>query len=208
MARKPAKSRSSAATKKPSVDPSERVLNAALELAAEKEWASVSMVDIARKAKMKMPQVLGVYPSKTALIAGFFLRTDHAVLAGVTLEQGASARDRLFDVLMVRFDVLAPRKAAVRSIVRGARKEILPMLCSAPRFMCSMARTLEAADISSAGIPGLIRTKGLAVVYLSALRTWLGDDSEDMGETMVSLDQGLKRAEYLYGMICSSPVRR
>jgi len=40
-----------------------------------------------------------------------------------------------------------------------------------------------------------VRTKGLAVLYLAAMRAWLSDDSADLARTMAVLDRGLRQAE-------------
>jgi ubiquinone biosynthesis protein COQ9 len=109
-------------------------------------------------------------------------------------------RDRLFDVLMGRFDALDANKAAIKAIARGLSRDPLMNLLSAPRFMMSMAWMLEAAGISSAGLKGLLQTKGLAVVYLNTARVWLRDDTPDMSITMAALDKGLRRAERLAGL--------
>ncbi len=57
--------------------------------------------------------------------------------------------------------------------------------------------TEQAAGLSSAGLAGAVRTEGLALVYLNALRVWLADDTEDMEKTMAALDWGLRQAEML-----------
>ena len=70
----------------------------------------------------------------------------------------------------------------------------------------------KAIDPELAGEPprdrlfGIIRVKGLAAIYLSVLRVWLNDDSEDMAQTMSALDRALRRAEFLLGL-CRLPAR-
>src|SRR5262249_42637473 len=54
---------------------------------------------------------------------------------------------------------------------------------------------LEAAGISTAGIRGALRVKGLIALYGMTLRTWLSDDTPDHARTMAALDRGLQRAE-------------
>ena len=44
---------------------------------------------------------------------------------------------------------------------------------------------------------GALRVKGLALIYLSALRAWLRDESADKARTMAVLDTQLRRAEAL-----------
>jgi hypothetical protein len=71
--------------------------------------------------------------------------------------------------------------------------------------MNSMAWSLEAAGVSASGLPGIVRTKGLAAIYLSAIRVWLRDDTQDQSETMAYIDKNLKRAESAMSMM---PFRR
>ena len=60
-----------------------------------------------------------------------------------------------------------------------------------------MAAMLEAAGISAGGFRGVLRTKGLSAVYLSALRTWFRDETADKSKTMAALDKALGRADRL-----------
>ncbi len=192
MVKKPKK------TAKKAADPAEAVIAAALGLAAERGWRSLSMTDIATAAGLSLGETLRVFPSKTALLNGLIRRTDDRVLAGTAGgDEGESARDRLFDVLMRRFDALVPYKAGLCRVVRDTACDPLAMLCHLPRLGCSMALMLEAAGIGSTGPEGMLRTKGLIVVYANAFRVWLADDSPDMAKTMAALDNGLRRAERL-----------
>jgi hypothetical protein len=54
---------------------------------------------------------------------------------------------------------------------------------------------LEAAGIGSGGLKGCLRVRGLALIYLTAARAWLGDDTEDLAPTMAALDRALMRAQ-------------
>jgi hypothetical protein len=58
-----------------------------------------------------------------------------------------------------------------------------------------MALMLEAAGVSSSGLRGTLRTKGLGAIYLATMRDWFGDDSSDKARTMAALDARLRRAE-------------
>ncbi len=68
--------------KRPGGDISERVISAALDLAAGEGWRSVSMAAITAKAGLTLAQVHGAFPSKAAIVEGFFGRIDAQVLAG------------------------------------------------------------------------------------------------------------------------------
>ncbi len=81
----------------------------------------------------------------------------------------------------------------------------LAALCGALRLRRSMALTLEAARLSSSGLRGAVRIKGLALVYLSTLRVWLVDDSADKARTMAALDRRLRGVESLITRLCRGP---
>jgi AcrR family transcriptional regulator len=172
-----------------------RLLDAALGLAARQGWRALTLNAIAKEAGVPLSRVHGVFPSKWAILDAFADRVDEAVLARPAPAAGEPARDRLFDVLMRRFDAMQPHKAAVTAMAHDLGREPLAAFCAWPRLIKSMAWMLEAAGLDSSGLAGLVRTKGLAVLYLAALRTWLSDDSADLARTMATLDRGLRQAE-------------
>jgi len=190
---------------------SDRVIEAALTLAAARGWRDLGLSDIAEEAGLTLAGLRSIFPSKAAVLAAFVRRTDERVLAGGGAgggAEGSSARDRLFDVLMRRFDVLQPHRDAVRAIIRGSLCDPVAVLCQGPMLMCSMAWMLEAAGLSSSGLDGALRTKGLALVYLAALRAWLKDDSADLAKTMAVLDRGLRQAEKMAAFLHSGRTAR
>ena len=184
-----------------------RIIDAALAVAVSRGWRRIRLADIAAEAGVTVAELSAVFSSKSAIIGGFIRRTDERVLAGGKAE-GSSARDRLFDVLMRRFDALQPHRQGVAAIIRGLVCDPLAPLCHGPRLMCSMARMLEAAGLSSKGAAGALRAKGLAVVYMVTFRAWLTDDSADLAKTMAALDRGLRRAESLVTLLCPGGARR
>lgn len=178
----------------------ERILDAALRLAAERGWRRTGLADIAAEAGIGLDRLRAKFASKPAIVNGLIRRTDERALA-LGAAEGSSARDRLFDMLMRRFDAMATNRAGIAAILRDLCRDPATALCHAPRLMVSMAWMLEAAGLSSSGSLGLLRTKGLAAVYLWALRAWLADDSRDLAKTMAALDRGLRQAEALAGLL-------
>ena len=178
-------------------DISRRIITAALELSAAEGWRSLSLAGIADEAGVGLAELHQAFASKTAILAGFLKTIDAKVLAGGKGDADEDPRDRLFEVLMRRFDALNPHKAAISGILRETLFDPAAASVLAPRFIHSMAWMLEAAGLSSAELGGRLRVNGLALLYMYALRVWLGDDSQDMAKTMAALDKGLRRAEWL-----------
>jgi hypothetical protein len=104
-----------------------------------------------------------------------------------------SPRERLFDVLMRRLDVMAPHKEAVRSLLRSVRRDPPLALALNGLAVRSQQWMLAAANIDSAGPRGVLRAQGLAVLYAQVLRVWVDDDDPGLARTMAALDRGLGR---------------
>jgi AcrR family transcriptional regulator len=176
-------------------DVSARIRASALTLAAERAWSRVGLGDIAAGADLTLAELHRHYRSKEAILAAFWREIDATVLAGGPADSSESARERLFDMMMRRFDALKPHRAAVAGLVRALPGQPGTAVARACGLLNSMGWMLEAAGISAHGPLGLVRRNGLAVIYLATLRVWLEDTSEDMGRTMAALDRHLKRAE-------------
>ena len=175
--------------------PLERLVDAALKLASERPWARITLGEIAAEAALSLAELHEAAPAKSHIVRAFLRRIDAAVLAGPAPDLSEPARDRLFDVLMRRFDALKPHKAAVASIVDGLSRDPVQALCGWPALLRSMSWMLEAAGLDASGIKGALRARGLALVWLTGLRNFLTDESEDLSATMAALDRALKRAE-------------
>ena len=214
MARKPSggasksagKAQSKSAVRQTSKDElrRDRIVDAAMELAASEGWSRISLAQIAETAGMTLADVRREFPAKGLILDAFFGRIDHFVLAAGPADADEAARDRLFEILMRRFDALTPYKAAVGGILRDCLDPTVGLI-GVPCFLRSMAWMLEAAGLSSSGFTGLARVKGLALVDLAATREWLRDDSPDMTKTMAALDNAWRRAESLVDVICRKP---
>jgi len=177
------------------------ILDAALELAAAGPWNGVTFVRIAQASQVSLSELYGQFPGRMAIWRALMARADERVLAETdTGSTDESVRDRLFDILMRRFDVLAENRDGVISMARGIACDPAAAMCAAPTLMKSMRWMLEATGVSTAGVCGSLRVKGLAAVYASAFRIWMRDDSEDMSRTMAALDKSLERAEKLSGI--------
>ena len=172
--------------------PKGRVLAAALECAAAKSWADVTLLDIAEAGKMPLADLRGQFDSKGRIIAALVRAADDEVLKRTpNRSEDHEARDALFDVVMTRFDVLAPYKRSLKSVHASGPAD----LSMARPMLTSMHWMLQAAGIDSEGHAGRLRVIGLATVYASVFRVWLDDDDPGHARTMAALDRRLRRGE-------------
>lgn len=186
----------------PKKPPREAALDAALALAADKGWASVTMGDIARKAKMKLADLHALFDDKSDILIAWHRRIDHKVLEAFDGEVGGdNPRDALFDILMERFDILNDDRAAAVSILNALCLDPKELVIAFPQLGRSMAWMLDAAGIDTGGMKGAARVAGMGIIYLAVLRVWKDDDSRDMSKTMAALDRYLDRGESIINTI-------
>tara|TARA_B100001142_G_scaffold61929_1_gene61045 strand:+ start:261 stop:869 length:609 start_codon:yes stop_codon:yes gene_type:complete len=172
-----------------------KIIDAALSCALEVGWNNVSLQMIASTAGTSLGKVYANYRSKTAIVAAIMDETTSAVIDRSDSSTLAEPQhDRLLDTMMRIFDAMEVNKAAIASILREIILDPLEALSLAPRFLNGMNWTLEAAGISTNGLVGKFRVKGLAAIYLAALRVWIDDDTPDLAKTMAFLDQRLRQA--------------
>jgi len=174
----------------------DRLIDAALDLAAERAWRDVTLADVAAAANLPLATAAEHFASTHDILAAFMAATDRAVLEAVAGEQGEDrALDRLFDVVMKRLELLEPRKAALRSILASVGSAPFEQLCLAGPVLRSQQLMLEAAAIRTGGGRGMVLAKGLALVYARTLRTFVNDDDPGLARTMARLDRELRRGE-------------
>src|SRR5262245_7174825 len=173
-----------------------RIIASAMTLAAEKPWKDITLLDIAEATGVRLVDVKGVFASKAEIVTAFAREVDDEVLRRAPAKPQAAGghRDALFEIVMTRFDVLAPYKKALRSIIKTPSLDVGLVR----GFFDSQRWMLEAAGVSTDGISGAVRVKGLAAVYGSVFRTWLDDDDPGHARTMAALDRRLRRAESTY----------
>lgn len=175
----------------------ERMVEAALALARTRGWRGLSMAEIAAAAGVPLAEALAVTPSKTEILRAFSQAIDAEVLNAIDPEEAMSepARDRLFDVLMSRYDALWPHRPALRAILRDLPEDPGALLAALSPALESMTWMLEAADLDTSGLRGAVRVRAAGIIYAANLRVWLSEESPDMAKTMADLDRRLRRAE-------------
>lgn len=171
-------------------------LKRAYDAVVDKGWANLSLTDVAEATDMTLANLRSEVSSKYDLIGQLNRQIDAEVLQEVgRVDLEDSARDRLFEVMMARFDALDPFKDALGVMAMAARTDLHLAAQTRRSVEQSMGWMLEAAGLNSGGWKGAFRRNGLALVYVRVSLVWLKDESEDLASTMKSLDQALGEAE-------------
>jgi AcrR family transcriptional regulator len=179
-----------------------RIIDAFMTLLAQKPIEQIGLAEIARAAGVSLAELRDEFGSTFAILAAYVKQVDRAVLAGEDADMAEEPpRERLFDVLMRRIELLTPHKEAVRSLMRSAMRNPGLALALQRLGLRSQQWMLTAADIGAAGPLGFVRAQGLAVLFASVLRTWVDDDDPGLARTMAALDRALARGQRWSGLL-------
>jgi hypothetical protein len=179
------------------------LVSAAFSLAGEQGWRRVSPAAAARRVGLDLAATRQRYAGTAGILRAFGRLADAHALKGALTE--GPVRERLFDILMRRFDFLQTHRAGVLALLRALPAEPPLALCLARATVTSMGWMLEGAGVSAQGLRGEIRKKGLALVWGYGMRAWCRDESADLTATMAAVDKALDRADALAARFHPAP---
>ncbi|MEM7424586.1 MAG: TetR family transcriptional regulator [Pseudomonadota bacterium] len=180
-----------------SPSPRTAIVDATLKLAADKGWTRLKLSEIATEAGVTLSDIAENFSSKADILSAFMARTDAQLLERLEAE-GIDAelpRDKLFDVLMCRFELLEPHKPALRRISADLRQNPQDWAVAGSAAMRSQNWMLAGAGIEDTGFRALLKSGGLAFVYSRVFQTWLDEDDPGLSKTMAELDRRLRQGE-------------
>jgi hypothetical protein len=173
------------------------VAQAALTLAADGVWKERTLAELAQKAGRALPQLYGatLWEAVDCVEEAF----DRAIAGAHRLDPNQSVRDRLFELIMCRFEAMEPHRAAVLAMEQGVDRDPTLMASQHQRHVRCARWVLALAGLEADGMTGQARAQGLGVIVGQARAAWRGDDAGDFAKTMASLDKNLRRAEEMFG---------
>lgn len=171
---------------------------AALSLAADGPWRELTLPQLARAAGRPAADFYGasLWEAVDCVEEAF----DRAVADNLDqLTPDQSVRDRLFDLIMRRFEAMEPHRKAVLAMEQGVDRDPVLMASAHQRNVRTARWVLAIAGLEADGMTGQARAQGLGVIIGQARAAWRGDDAGDFNKTMASLDKNLRRAEEMFG---------
>ncbi len=95
-----------------------------LEHLSSNDWRDLSCTDLAAKAGISVQDAFLAYRNRYAYVTELVRRIDGDMLKSFDPSiSDEPARDRLFDVLMARFDAMQTYRPAIKSLTKAAKKD-------------------------------------------------------------------------------------
>ncbi len=176
------------------------LVTAAFRIAADQGWRRVNVAAASRAAGLPVAEARARFLNRASILLRFGRLADQAALLDAPSE--GPVRDRLFDLLMRRFDALQAHRKGVKAILRALPTEPPTALLLACATRTSMRWMLQAAGVTATGPRGAVQVRGLVAVWLWGVRAWERDESDDLSATMAAVDAALGRAERAASWLC------
>ncbi|UPT61916.1 MAG: hypothetical protein M0D54_16175 [Hyphomonadaceae bacterium JAD_PAG50586_4] len=171
---------------------------AALSLARSAPWREVTLIRLADAAARPVSDFYGATLGEAVdCVEEAF---DRAIAdATDELDPKQTVRDRLFELIMRRFEAMEPHREAVLAMEHGLDRDPTLMASAHQRHVRCARWVLAIAGMEADGMTGQARAQGLGVIIGQARAAWRGDSAGDFAKTMASLDKNLRRAEEMFG---------
>lgn len=179
----------------------DRIVDAALDLAARRSWEALRLHDVAAELQLDLNEMRAHFREKEDIVDAWFDRADAAMLAAGTVAGFAelSSRERLQRLIMAWLAALAPQRRVTRQMICGKFEpgHVHYQFAGLLRVSRTVQWLREAAHRDAVLPWRAFEETGLTAIYLVTFFCWMRDASENSARTAAFLDRLLARAERL-----------
>lgn len=179
----------------------ERIVDAALALAAQSSWEAVRLHDVADSLGVSLDEVRRRFREKEEVAEAWFDRADAAMLHAAEAPGflDLAPRERVHHLLLAWLGALAPHRRATRQMILG-KFEPGHLHVQVPGLL-RVSRTVqwlrEAAHRDATFLRRAFEETGLTTIYLMTFFYWMNDESPGSQATARFLGDWLALAERL-----------
>ena len=173
------------------------IINKSFELSEKIGWERFSFQKLSEKEKIPLNFLKTNYKCKYTVIEKFSQMIDRQVESNIRADDlmDSSIKDKLFELIMLRFDELESFKKALKNIFLSTKKNPLLISIISKNLLNSFDFYLEVSNSYQNSPTDIFKKNFLLLIYSLVFETWLNDNSEDLSKTMSQLDKYLSIAE-------------
>tara|TARA_B110000438_G_scaffold296250_1_gene340647 strand:- start:2432 stop:2989 length:558 start_codon:yes stop_codon:yes gene_type:complete len=175
------------------------IANVTLKILSKKSWNLLTVSDVKKNSKIKEFDKL--IDKKKSLLRNINNYFDYLLLLQIKEIDDSNQKDMIFEIFMLRFDILENNRKAINSIFISFKKKPKELFFLLPSLLDSIILMAKYSNISNKGFVGQIRMKGLLIIYCATFFTWINDNNSSLEKTMTTLDQYLNQAENIVKFI-------
>ena len=174
---------------------SAKVARQTLKILKTREWESISVDMIFKNLKLKDRKNSKKIKNKNDILNNINKFFDDSMINEIKKIEKSTSRDMIFEIFMLRYDLLNQYRKSVLKIFNVFKSHPKNFIFLLPSFIESIEMMAKYANIKTKGFVGVVKLKGLLIIYFSTFLIWLNDESDSLERTMTSLDNSLNQIE-------------
>ena len=176
-----------------------RIAEITLKILSKKSWNTITLDEIKKKSKIKSFDSL--IKNKTDLLKKINNYFDYQFSLKSKNLDSSNYKDMIFEILMIRFDILQNHRKGVISIFKSFKTKPKELFFLLPNILDSILLMMKHTKIPVQGIIGQIKIKGIFFIYITSFFVWLKDETSSLEKTMTAVDQYLNQADNIVKFI-------
>ena len=172
-----------------------KIAQQTLKLLKLREWKSISIDMICKTLKLDKKKISKNIKNKNDLLKNINQYFDDLIFVKIKSVEKSSSRDMIFEIFMLRFDLLNRYRSSILNIFKILKKDPKNFILLLPSFITSIEMMAKSSNIKTKNIIGSMKLKVLLIIYFSTFFTWVKDESSSLDKTMTVLDNYLEKAE-------------
>lgn len=170
-----------------------------LKLLSKKSVNSLSLNEVKKISQVKSFDKY--IKSKKVLLNNISFYFDNILSLRIKNLENSNHKDMIFEIMMMRFDILQDNRKAILSIFKSLQKSPKLIIFLLPQVLDSLVLMLGYAKITTQGLKGQIKIKGILIIYISTFLVWTKDESFSLEKTMTVLDKYLDQAGKILNIV-------
>ena len=173
------------------------LIKSSFKIIEESGWKSFSFQKLSYSEKVPIDEIKKFFKSEINILDEFSKMIDIKVEKNFDYEElgNTSVKDNLFELIMLRLELMQPYRNALKSIKSNFRSDPLIAKSVAKNVMNSLDFYLELTKAFNDSFLDIFKKKSIFLIYSYIFNIWLEDNSEELSKTMSELDKLLTFSE-------------
>ena len=174
-----------------------KLINVAFQMIEKQGWQKFSLKRLADEKKISIVEVNQIFRKKEDILKEFSSMIDLQVEKNFDFKdlENSSTKDNLFELIMLRLELMRPYKKALKNIILAFRSNLSMIKSVSFKILNSLDFYLELTNAYDGSFFDIFKKKVILFIYTQTFVVWINDDSEEMSKTMSELDKMLSFSE-------------
>ncbi len=160
-------------------------------------WKNFTLEVLSKKKKIPLNEINEFLNSRTELLKEFSNMIDMKVEDNIDFKdlENSNVKDNLFELIMLRLEIMQPYKQALKKIVSDLKNDALSTKTISLKILNSLDFYLDISSAYNSSVFDILKKKAIFLIYGYVFMIWLNDSTQELSKTMSELDRLLSFSE-------------